>query len=422
MFRPSTMVFRAGDMARTIRIFWERDFDEVQAGLVQQAKVRIAGENQNYLLNVNDADYVSHLVSESRIEPLVIDFDGVHVSFSEKMISADRFPSTFNVYSGKSYAKQVVRYHLPFSGAAYLLQCVPNPRVMNTIDVEIEDGDICFEMVNFFNDSDRIRHEANSNIGLIRSQYTSLSAQVDRFNSSLAAMIKSTVDARRAEIMKQQQFISSLGVPIKKASNIPKTFSVPAARKPIHLPRPSASSQPYMPEPSLDDGIYNDILQVIHDTGTMFERLPSTYADKDEESLRDHLIMNLEPRFELASTTGETFNKSGKTDILMRYDKKNVFVAECKFWNGKKNHFETIDQLLSYLTWRDSKVAIVYFVPTKEMTAPLKAIQDSTPEHPAFLASKSQRNESWFHFDLHLPGDRGRIVHVAILCFHLPRS
>ena len=132
--------------------------------------------------------------------------------------------------------------------------------------------------------------------------------------------------------------------------------------------------------------------------------------------------MNLEPRFELTSTTGETFNKAGKTDILMRYEKRNVFVAECKFWSGKKNHFDTVDQLLSYLTWRDSKAAIVYFVPTKEMTAPLKAIHDSTPEHPAFIAAKGKRDESWFHYDFHLPGDRGRLVHVAILCFHLPRS
>jgi hypothetical protein len=261
-----------------------------------------------------------------------------------------------------------------------------------------------------------------SNTNLIRTQYNYLSAQVERFNDSLAAQVKSALDSRRAEVMKQQKFISSLGVPIKRSENVPKTFAVPATRKPIQLPRPSASSQPYAPEPTLDEAIYNDILQVIHDTGAMFERLPSTYADKDEESLRDHLIMNLEPRFELASTTGETFNRSGKTDILMRYDKRNIFVAECKFWSGRKNHFETIGQLLSYLTWRDSKAAVVYFVPTKEMIAPLKAIQESTPEHPAFIAAKGQRNESWFDFDFHLPGDRNRIVHVAVLCFHLPRS
>jgi hypothetical protein len=32
--------------------------------------------------------------------------------------------------------------------------------------------------------------------------------------------------------------------------------------------------------------------------------------------------------------TGETFNHVGKTDILIRHENKNVFVAECKFWGG----------------------------------------------------------------------------------------
>ncbi len=106
----------------------------------------------------------------------------------------------------------------------------------------------------------------------------------------------------------------------------------------------------------LDETIYQEILKTIHETGKVFERLPSTYAGKDEESLRDHLILQLEPRFEYSST-GETFNKSGKTDILIRHQKSNIFVAECKFWGGAKKHFETIDQILSYLTWRDSKTA-----------------------------------------------------------------
>ena len=132
--------------------------------------------------------------------------------------------------------------------------------------------------------------------------------------------------------------------------------------------------------------------------------------------------MQLTPQFELTSTTGETFNKAGKTDILIRYDNKNLFVAECKFWKGEKVHHKTIDQLLSYLTWRDSKAAIVYFVPTKEMAAPLAAIEASTPNHPCFLSANGKREESWFHYDFHLPGDRARVIHVAILCFHLPNQ
>src|SRR4029077_3780088 len=58
---------------------------------------------------------------------------------------------------------------------------------------------------------------------------------------------------------------------------------------------------------------------------------------------------------------GETFNFQSKTDILIRKDGKNVFIAECKFWKGEKAFGETLDQLLSYLSWRDTKTAVVLF-------------------------------------------------------------
>lgn len=86
------------------------------------------------------------------------------------------------------------------------------------------------------------------------------------------------------------------------------------------------------------------------------ERHPSTYAGKDEETLRDHFLMILDTHFE--SVTGETFNRNGKTDILIRHEKSNVFVGECKFWRSEKSLIKTIDQLLDYLTWRDSKAAV----------------------------------------------------------------
>lgn len=62
------------------------------------------------------------------------------------------------------------------------------------------------------------------------------------------------------------------------------------------------------------------------------------------------------------SATGETFNKKGKTDILLRHAGNNAFVGECKFWKGEKSFLSTIDQLLGYLTWRDSKTAVIMFV------------------------------------------------------------
>jgi hypothetical protein len=407
-------------MAQQIHIFAEREFDGVSRSLMERLKARIHGEEKNYLLNVNRTEYLDHIASEFQIAPLGLDFDRITVSSSEKMIPAAHFPPTFNVYAGKSYSKPIIRYHLPFSGDAELLRCIPNPRAMNSHPVSVEHGELSFEIVDFYSDPDQIKLDAESTVNLIRQQAGYLEKNIAGHNGQLRQQAEMLFDARKAEIMKQNQVVAALGVPVKKAANLPQTFAVPATvRKPI-VPKPQASTEKYAPEPALDHAIYNDILQTIFDTGRVFERLPSTYAGKDEETLRDHLILNLEPRFQIG-TTGETFNKFGKTDILMRHEGKNVFVAECKFWRGEKIHYKAIDQILSYLTWRDSKTALVYFVDTKEMVAPLKAIEASTPKHPCFVATKGKRDESWFCYEFHLPGDHSRPVQLAILCFHLPR-
>ena len=130
--------------------------------------------------------------------------------------------------------------------------------------------------------------------------------------------------------------------------------------------------------------------------------------------------MMLEPNFE-GSATGETFNKFGKTDILLRHEGNNVFIAECKFWKGKRSFFKTVDQLLRYLTWRDSKSAIVLFVKNKDFSSVIYTVKDSISEHSNYLSFDDSVNESWLYYSFHLPGDRNRVIKVAIMLFHLPK-
>ena len=408
-------------MMLTFQIFAELDFDMLTRGLLEKLKARIQNEDKNYLLNVSRTEYLAHLMSEFEITPLAVEFDKMTVSSSEQMVPAEAFPPVSFVRPGASYPKQVVKYHIPFTGDVQLLRCIPNPRLMDSRPVSVQNNEVSFEIVDFYGDPTKISGRAESALSLFRQQLANLEKNIVQFNHQLRQQVESTFDARKAEIMKQSQLLAALGVPVKRSDNLPRTFAVPATARNQIVPKPAASSEKYVSEPALDQAMYDEILQTIFDTGRVFERLPRTYADKDEETLRDHLILNLEPRFQI-STTGETFNKTGKTDILMRYEGKNIFVAECKFWRGQKQHHETIDQLLSYLTWRDSKTAIVYFVDTKEIIAPLKAIEEMTSKHACYVASKGKREDSWFQFEFHLPGDSSRPVHVAILCFHLPKS
>jgi hypothetical protein len=203
-------------------------------------------------------------------------------------------------------------------------------------------------------------------------------------------------------------------------SDVPQTFAVPTIRhKPIIAKPVASTTTAFSPEPTLDEATYYRILQICHDTGAEIERHPSIYAGKGEETLRDHFIMVLAPHFE--SVTGETFNRNGKTDILIRHEGKNVFVAECKFWRGAKQHHQTIDQILSYLTWRDSKAAIFYFVDNKNFGPVLAQIPGETKTHTAFVESKeSSLGEGSFNFRFHLPKDSSRNVALVVLCFHFP--
>jgi hypothetical protein len=54
---------------------------------------------------------------------------------------------------------------------------------------------------------------------------------------------------------------------------------------------------------------------------------------------------------------GAVFSRSGKTDITVTAGDRHAFVAECKVWGGAAKFTEAVDQLLSYLVWRDSGVS-----------------------------------------------------------------
>jgi len=116
-----------------------------------------------------------------------------------------------------------------------------------------------------------------------------------------------------------------------------------------------------------------------------------------EEDLRYHFLVQLKGAFQ-GQATGETFNFQGKTDILIRVDGKNVFIAECKFWQGEKMFLETLDQLLSYLSWRDTKTAVLIFNRNADFTAVLAKIREFVPKHPECKRDAGAKNETEFRY------------------------
>jgi hypothetical protein len=92
--------------------------------------------------------------------------------------------------------------------------------------------------------------------------------------------------------------------------------------------------------------------------------------------------------------TGETFNRSGKADIVLRYRDHNIYVAECKIWSSESVFTEGIEQLLSYLTWRDTKTSYIIFSKNKDPEGVIEKTRKLMESNPHFIVKLKDISES----------------------------
>jgi len=138
-----------------IHIFAEAELSHYLASLKVKIRETVHGETPDYLLNVNQEEYIQHIIEQFKIEPLQVHFDKTHVEPHEEQIPAERHPSSsFIVEPGKRYTRQVITYYIPYQGTEELLQLRPNPCILTTQEVTLKEGCICFDIIDFYGDPD----------------------------------------------------------------------------------------------------------------------------------------------------------------------------------------------------------------------------------------------------------------------------
>jgi hypothetical protein len=243
-----------------------------------------------------------------------------------------------------------------------------------------------------------------------------------QWNQNLQVLVNNLFHTQKNKYLSENDFFAAINVKVNK--NTESIFAVPTIKKKI-IPQPQISkNKEFSSNPIVPQNTYDDILKVIYDFGKSMEKKPSTYKNKDEESLRDLFLVILETRYDGITATGETFNRSGKTDILLKYanDGTNVFVAECKFWHGANEFQNAISQLFDrYLTWRDTKTAMLMFVKNNDFTNVIQTIKSETRKHPYFVKENGNRGDSSFSYIFHLPQDKDKTVLFEIIAFHFDK-
>ena len=213
---------------------------------------------------------------------------------------------------------------------------------------------------------------------------------------------------------------ASLGIPLKRRPDAPATYVAPEVRRKLAPKLPPATAGAFKPEPAMEEAEYQHILGVMENMAHILERSLKVFYNLYEESLRTHFLVQLNGHYE-GQATGETFNFQGKTDILVRSGDRNIFIAECKFWGGPANLTDTIEQLLGYLSWRDSKTAILVFNRNRNFSNVLAAIPQTVMVHPNFRHDDGKRGETGFRYQFPHKDDPAKLLHLTVLAFDVPR-
>jgi hypothetical protein len=366
----------------------------------------------------NMSSLVDRLIDEYTIHPIVIG----KAQPSEPKESVKQRPN----HRGGAYQQKVyeISVYIPFQGNFDLFYCQPSSSVVVYLDegTTINKSSVQATIVLDQLDENAYFLELNKILGTLNSNLPTIEREIHPWNLGLEGLILQSLQSRKGVASKKFDFMEKIGLKVNPKSSeylIPPTITKKTIPTPV-----TETSKTVVKEkvPILQQEVYDDIKEVLYNVGKAIERKSSIYKDKHEEDLRDVFLLFLETRYESTTGVGEAFNKKGRTDILLKYalDGTNLFVAECKFWKGQKKLIEAINQLLGYLTHRDSKTALIFFVDQKEMTSIVNTIKNEITIHPNFSKHLKDTYEHSINYEFTIPDDSHKKIQIEVMLFHFP--
>jgi len=219
----------------------------------------------------------------------------------------------------------------------------------------------------------KVAKDFKNELALYQNKLAALQPKINEFNGYLKANILKLLTARKEKADELNRVAKALNISLPRNPNAPNVTPIPLKRV-MKKPTKEPTGKPVMPEYSIADDDFKNIINIINTCVAAMEMTPISFENLGEEALRDVILATLSTHYQV---TGETLHKGGKTDILIQFENKAAYVGECKIWHGAKLFDEAITQLKSYTTWRDTKVSIIIF--NKEnanFTALLKTIDE----------------------------------------------
>ena len=406
----------------TFRIFRGPHLESVLDGHQRTCSKEINSLSEKRILNTPPEDLCRHFVEKYRVEPIVLDESAIEVAYGDAQVDVSRrFDYAIIDRRGPYYVTGTrIVFYVPFEGDPELFKYRPSTlNFSSPRDVRIRGSEMVFVYEGTTSDAQETGKEFEQDLNGVRKNLGSIARDIEQFNSTIRQNVNDQIDQRRDKLLNDRKTVANLGFPLRRRSGAPSTYAAPEVKRRIVPTLPPISAEPYEPDPALPMSEYEHILSVVSNMVMVMERSPKAFKDMGEEDLRQHFLVQLNGQYE-GQVTGETFNYEGRTDILVKSQGRNIFIAECKFWRGSADLRNAIDQLLRYTSWRDTKAALLVFNRDTNMSTVLKRVPQAVQDHPNWKSNCDYDHETGSRYTFTHRDDPGQTITLTVLVFNVP--
>ena len=355
---------------------------------LQEVKVQINKMSDSEITGSKLSDWEEYYFQSFEVHPLQIIDDKISLNMEEIKGQQNR-SNRLTEEDQDQYNIIKINCKIPIDGDDFLLDYAPSIPINCRFECALiiqstppECGYILLDMdfnrqVLEQNEEEMVKivqDTINKKLAPLRTIIKYVNNDVKDYNNKLRSTIQEALNTRLKRAQSLRNISQKLSIPLKLSENAPNTK--PIVLKRIVKPSVSKTSPPeFSHEYSISDEDYKNINNIIYMFGTSMEKIARSLVQHGEEELRDFILATLNTHYENAS--GETFRKTGKTDIHILFKNLAAFIGECKVWKGEKAFPKAVQQLLSYSTWKDIKVTLVFFNKhNKDFQSILKKIEE----------------------------------------------
>jgi hypothetical protein len=405
-----------------MELFDGNDLEAALDMLKEGLKAKVNEAPQEHLLGTDAAEWARQLAGENRVAAPRLADDSYVVDKGETEVDP-RFARGAVVAYGPptSVPGWAAELHIPFEGDGGLFFLSPNLYgPMKPVAAVIGS-----EVVKTYTwassqplNVDAAAEELKRQIAIYAAP---MESAVEAHNAALEHIAREAISARRERVLAAQAHLDSLRIPVRRRADAPTTYQAPGIQRRPKPAAPKIEPGKYSSDPVLVGSFYDHIVRLIRVWGKAIERTPDPYVNFDEETLRAALLPMLNSHYE-GGATGETFNAGGKTDILVRVEDRNVFIGECKRWKGPESVQKALDQIFSYATWRDTKLALIFFVDRKDPTAVVDKVRELLGADDLLKGWDESGDERELRCRMQWPGDEAIVATLHVSFVHLPAA